>query len=528
MLAKGTIFAAYEVERRIAAGGMGEVYLCRHRMLDRQDAVKVLLPHLAGNIAFRRRFLREALSAARLRHPHVVTVYTADEADGLLYLAMEYVPGRDLAAVLDDEPRLDPARAARLLGPVADALDTAHRAQLVHRDIKPRNLMLSSPEGGTERLTLVDFGISRLLDDDADLTGTGEIVGTIAYCSPEQLTRGSVVTPASDQYSLACVAYECLTGQVPFPRASQLAIMTAHLTAAPPAPSAVRPDLPAAVDLVLARAMAKDPAARFESCTEFVAALGAADSARPGHRLGHDPAKSSRTRPARASPHGTPRSPRSCSRRYGPGLPRDSGMTLTISGWSSEPIATVRCGSGSGPGPLAVRGDAAALAGVARWLVAQVVARHGQRDVCLVCALAPVPGENWVWLNWLGHARPSTPPVAGPHIATAPEAAADLGRRLGALVAARGQDLAPSWPRVVAVLDERLGLPPAAWPQAVRAGVHVVHLLEPRTPVPAGVSTLDVGEPTWSRHHGRPGLLCAPSPNTWVTRRGGAVRGGRR
>jgi len=488
MLTEGTVFAAYEVRGRIATGGMGEVYLCRHRVLDRMDAVKVLLPHLAGNSSFRRRFLREALSAARLRHPHVVTVYTADEAEGLLYLAMEYVPGEDVGTVLDRERRLDPARAVRLLGPVADALDAAHRVHLVHRDIKPRNLMLSVPAGQAERLTLVDFGISRLLDDDADITRTGEIVGTIAYCAPEQLTRGARVTGASDQYSLACVAYECLTGALPFPRDGQLAIMTAHLTAPPPSASAVRPDLPAAVDAVLARAMAKDPAARYATCVHFVGALAnALQTVRPVPS-----APPPRTAPdAAGAPAGLLQAVRSATAPR----PRNDPEFLSVV-MGADAGGPTRVGLGAGP--VAVRGEAEAAAGVLRWLVAQVVARHDARDVCLVCALAPVPGETWLWLNWLPHTRPTTPPVAGPHIATTAETAADLGDRLRAVVSARGDDPAQRWPAVVAVLDERLAITPVAWPQAARAGVHLVYALRPHTPDPAGVSTLDVGQPTWS------------------------------
>ena len=242
-----------------------------------------------------------------------MTVYTADEADGLLYLAMEYVPGHDMATVLQAEGRLDPGRTVRLLAPVADALDTAHRAHLVHRDIKPRNLMLSQPAGEPERLTLVDFGISRLLDADADLTRTGEIIGTIAYCSPEQLTRGATVTGASDQYSLACVAYECLTGTVPFPRQGQLAMMTAHLTAPPPPATAIRPDLPPAVDAVLARAMAKDPAARYATCAHFVGAL--ANAVSPVRATPAPPPP----RPHRPPPR--PAVPRGCCGPSGPGQP---------------------------------------------------------------------------------------------------------------------------------------------------------------------------------------------------------------
>src|SRR4051794_21991399 len=163
MLEDGASFAVYEVQRRLAVGGMGEVYLCRHRLLERLDAVKVLRPHLAADETFRKRFLREALSAARLRHPHVVTVYTADEADGHLYLAMEYVDGVDLHAVLHRE-RLSPARAVGMLRQAADALDGAHRMRMVHRDVKPSNLLLTGAGDDDEQIFLCDFGISKEVD----------------------------------------------------------------------------------------------------------------------------------------------------------------------------------------------------------------------------------------------------------------------------------------------------------------------------------------------------------------------------
>ncbi len=274
MLEDGASFAVYEVQRRLAVGGMGEVYLCRHRLLERLDAVKVLRPHLAADETFRKRFLREALSAARLRHPHVVTVYTADEADGHLYLAMEYVDGVDLHAVLHRE-RLSPARAVGMLRQAADALDGAHRMRMVHRDVKPSNLLLTGAGDDDEQIFLCDFGISKEFDSRSDLTRAGETIGTPAYCAPEQLL-GQDVDGATDQYSLACVGYEMFAGQLVFPRENSLAMITAHITLAPPKVTTLRPDLPAAVDEVFARALAKEPRQRYDSCTAFVEALAGA------------------------------------------------------------------------------------------------------------------------------------------------------------------------------------------------------------------------------------------------------------
>jgi protein kinase-like protein len=395
------------------------------------------------------------LSAARLRHPGVVTVYTADEADGLLYLAMEYVPGQDLAALIDRVGRLPADWVAALLARVADALDAAHRAQLVHRDVKPSNLVIG-PDG---QVTLLDFGISRMLDDDSEITRTGEIVGTIAYCSPEQLSRGAV-EGACDQYSLACVAYECLTGSVPFPREGKLAMMTAHLTAPPPRVSAPA-GVPAGLDAVLARALAKDPAARYPTCTDFASAFAAVLAA--------------------GGSRDDPRLPEPAALAPAPVAPGDPTFLTLRVGWAGIPMAVDLAA-----GPLAVRGEPGAATGLVRWLLAQAVARHAVRDLTLACVLVPEPDENWLWVNWLPHARPTRPPLTGPHVATTAEAAADLLARLGTVVAQRAG-------RVLAVIDARLGaMDLTGLAEVARAGVPVVALLGPGTPAPYGMSTLDI------------------------------------
>ena len=460
MLEPGTTFASYEVLRRLAVGGMGEVYLCRHRLLDRLDAVKVLRPHLAQQPDFRRRFLREALSAARLRHPGVVTVYTVDESDGLLYLAMEHVAGRDLASILDGGP-LDPARVVRLLAVVADALDAAHAANLVHRDIKPSNLLVTGAGTAAESVTLVDFGISRRYDADSDITRTGEIVGTIAYCAPEQLAAAAV-DGACDQYGLACVAFECLTGSVPFPRESQLATVTAHLTAEPPSAAALRPGLPAVVDAVLARGLAKAPVDRYPTCAAFVRALSAA-LAQAGANGGPDELLA----------------------RLDAGAPTQSENPFTVRVGSAGPTpVTVSLDAG----PVVLRADDEDAAAMATWLVAQLVTGQDDWRLCLAAAVAPTPTRNWLWLNWLPHARPTTPPLSGPHVATDGEAAADLLARLRGVVATRAV-LGASGPSVVALLDARLGARPD---DPSLRGLRLVFLARPGEPVPAGMSIVDV------------------------------------
>jgi hypothetical protein len=491
VLVEGDSFASYEVHRRLAVGGMGEVFLCRHRMLDRFDAVKVLRPHLAAQDDFRRRFLREALSAARLRHPNVVTVYTADEADGLLYLAMEYVPGEDLAAVLNRQGRLDPTRTVRLLAVVADALDAAHRLNLVHRDIKPSNLLVTQAGTARESVVLVDFGISRRIDADGEITRTGEIVGTLAYCAPEQLSAGGV-DGACDQYALACVAYECLTGQVPYPREGQLAVMAAHLTAAPPRLGVLRPDLPEAAGVVIGRGMAKSPAARFSSCTEFVAALRTALLASTPADHPEFPGPDSLLRRLARAPELLIRPPA-----------QPEVLALRV-GWAGRAPLVLPFTAG----PVALRASDTATVTCLGWLLAQLVARHAARDVCLALAAAPGPDESWLWVNWLAHARPTTPPISGPHVATTAEASADLVDRLRALVRTRARGADPS-PRVFAVLDDRLGLVDGPGRldlvEAGRYGVHVLALLREGQPVPTGVSTVDVSADLRGCEVSRPG-----------------------
>ncbi|WP_344134846.1 protein kinase domain-containing protein [Luedemannella flava] len=268
-LAPGVQFAAYEVLQRLGAGGMGEIYLCRHRMLDRVDAVKVLHRHYASDPVYRQRLRLEALSAAKLRHPHIVTIYTADEADGLLYLAMEYIEGADLAAVIERHGTLDLARTVALLSPVAAALDVAHGAKIIHRDVKPSNVLVTPDD----RSFITDFGISKVVGmEPQGLTAPGEFVGTVAYCSPEQLC-GEPLDGACDQYALACVAYECLTGHPPYVRDSQVATISAHLTLPPPRIRDIRPDLPAEIDAVFARALAKTADRRYPTCSDLIAAL---------------------------------------------------------------------------------------------------------------------------------------------------------------------------------------------------------------------------------------------------------------
>jgi tRNA A-37 threonylcarbamoyl transferase component Bud32 len=280
----GTVIAGYRIEERVGRGGMSVVYRADHIRLKRKVALKLLAPELAEDDAFRERFLRESELAASLDHPNVVPIYDAGETDGLLYIAMRYVDGTDLKELLRADGALPPPRAVGLAAQVASALDAAHERGLVHRDVKPSNVLLTG-RPGKEHCYLADFGLSTSASDRSALADPRQIVGTIDYVAPEQI-RGDEVSGRADVYSLACLLYECLTGQVPFRRASDVARVYAHLEEPPPA-AGLNPELDAALE----RGMTKDPAKRWETAGALVASAGAA--------LGEAPVAAVRTRRAR-------------------------------------------------------------------------------------------------------------------------------------------------------------------------------------------------------------------------------------
>jgi serine/threonine protein kinase len=279
----GHVLAGHRIDALIGEGGMGVVYRATHLQLRRTVALKVLPPSLATDQDYRRRFEREAAIAASLEHPNVVPIYDAGHVNGILYLSMRFVEGEDLGAVLRREGPLSVERVCAILAPVADALDAVHEAGLVHRDVKPGNVLIartSRPRGG-EQVYLCDFGIAKGATSAAnDITSAGQYIGTLQYSSPEQI-EGRWLDGRSDQYGLACLVFRALTGQVPYPRPETAGVLYAHLTADPPQPSRHRPDVPVAVDAAVARAAAKHPDRRFASCAAFIAALRAAESAAP-------------------------------------------------------------------------------------------------------------------------------------------------------------------------------------------------------------------------------------------------------
>ncbi len=274
-LGPGSLVAGYRVEARIGAGGMAMVLRARDEALGRTVALKILAPALADDEEFRERFIRESRAAARVDHPHIIPVHAAGETDGVLYLAMRFVPGGDLRSLIQREGTLTGERAAFLLSPIASALDAAHAAGLVHRDVKPANVLIDTSPGRPDHPYLSDFGLAKGTASTTGLTETGQFLGTPDYAAPEQIS-GKPVGPQTDQYALACVAYTMFTGSLPFARSASMAVLWAHMYDPPPSVSTRRRDLPLALDGVLDRALAKVPAERFGSCGEFTDALRAA------------------------------------------------------------------------------------------------------------------------------------------------------------------------------------------------------------------------------------------------------------
>jgi ABC-type transport system substrate-binding protein/tRNA A-37 threonylcarbamoyl transferase component Bud32 len=262
----GSVVAGYRLISLVGTGATGAVYLAEHEDTADRVALKLLDPELARDERFRQRMLRESQIAASLDHPHVVPIVGFGEADGVLYLAMRFIDGSDLRELLTEEAPLDPDVTLDLLGQVAGALDEAHARGLVHRDVKPANILV---EGDTAYLS--DFGLAKLVSSTSNVTGEHSFVGTIAYVSPEQI-KGEEVDGRADVYSLGCVLYECLAGEPPFERDSDLAVVYAHLNERAPRLTETRPELPAGLDDVIRMATAKEPGDRFESCTALVAA----------------------------------------------------------------------------------------------------------------------------------------------------------------------------------------------------------------------------------------------------------------
>ncbi|NNH69729.1 protein kinase [Nocardia uniformis] len=323
MLNSGEEFAGYVVERELGRGGMGSVYLAKHPRLPRRTALKLLNQEMFTDDEIRARFIREADLVAQLDHPNIVTVYDRGAVDDQLWISMQYIDGVNAADI--NPGKLPPLRAVQVITETAKALDYAHGIGVLHRDVKPANILLARAGragAGGERVYLTDFGIARLRDDTGHLTQTGTVTATLAYASPEQLT-GATLDGRADQYSLACTLFQLLTGAVPFEGTSPAAVIRGHLQERPRNVSALRQDLPRAIDGVLARALAKRPQDRYRSCVEFAAAAERAftisRTSPPQAVVPQRPPTPVRPQPVVPPPMHTPSTPRPLINQSGPG-----------------------------------------------------------------------------------------------------------------------------------------------------------------------------------------------------------------
>ena len=273
-LASGEEFAGYRIERRLGRGGMGILYLAIEPGLERRVALKLIAPEAAADEVFAKRFAEESRIAASIEHPNVVPIYAAGEESGVPYIAMRYVAGSDLGRRLATEGRLGAEEAVALIAQIGNGLDAIHAAGLVHRDVKPANVLLAGGEGEPHAY-ITDFGVARNVATESGLTQTGRFVGTLDYVAPEQIS-GEPIDARVDVYALGCLLFKLLSGEVPFPREGESARLYAHLHDPPPAPSLYEPAVPMALDGVVARAMAKSPDDRYPSAGDLGRAAQAA------------------------------------------------------------------------------------------------------------------------------------------------------------------------------------------------------------------------------------------------------------
>jgi hypothetical protein len=356
-LSPGDAFAGYRIERLLGRGGMGVLYLAVEPGLERRVALKLIAPEAAADEVFARRFAEESRTAASIEHPNVVPIYAAGEEGGVPFIAMRYVSGSDLGRRLAREGRLEPAVAARLIAQVGNGLDAIHTAGLVHRDVKPANVLLSDA-GGEDHAYITDFGVARNVATESGLTQTGRFVGTLDYVAPEQISGGTVDARA-DVYALGCLLFKLLTGEVPFPKDGEAARLYAHLNDPPPAPSLHATAVPMALDDVVIRAMSKQPGDRYPSAGDLgraaVAALSGSQPDLPERTVATGAAA---TREAATVPTDRKSEPTAATRRLapgagGPGPGRRRGLLLGAAGLAllaGIVVAAIALGGGDGGG----------------------------------------------------------------------------------------------------------------------------------------------------------------------------------
>jgi serine/threonine protein kinase len=360
----GSLVAGYRLDQQIGQGGMAVVYRAHDSRLDRDVALKVLAPALAEDDSFRQRFIRESRAAAAVDDAHIIPVYEAGEEHGVLFIAMRFVRGGDVRTLLDAEGPLSPERATEILSQAASALDAAHARGLVHRDVKPANMLLeaSADRDRPDHVYLSDFGLAKGSLAISGLTSTGQFLGTLDYVAPEQV-EGRPVDGRADQYALGCVAFELLTGRPPFQRDQGMAVMYAQVSEPPPLLSSVRAGLPAGVDDILNRTLAKAPGDRYRNCREFAAELrrafrlgAATPPPRPAFRAPTQLAEPSHPSAAERSGAAAPAGPGSAPRPGGPGAAHDP---VVPDNWFRPPTGGGAGAPTSAPGAARAAADPA-------------------------------------------------------------------------------------------------------------------------------------------------------------------------
>ena len=408
--AAGSRLGGYRLEEQVGAGGMAVVFRAHDERLDRLVALKIMTPAMSSDDMFRQRFIRESRAAAAVEDPHIIPVYEAGEAGHVLFIAMRLVRGGDVRSLLRREGPLPPDRVASIISPVASALDAAHAAGLVHRDVKPANILLDRRPGRPDHVYLSDFGLSKSAEVSLGLTAAGQFLGTPDYTAPEQI-EGLPVDGRTDQYALACGVFELLTGQAPFHRSESFAAIWAHLNKPPPSLAERRPGLPPAADGVIAKALAKAQVDRYETCWEFADALRDALGL-PAYHL------SSASDPGLARPGSLPG-------REGTG---PTPGQQAPRGAASSPAAGASPAPGAAPAPG--QASPAAAAGVS-------VSPPGEDTEASEIYAARSPGLNW----------PAGQPHSGPQASTPDDQATDPGRQAIPPDPDGGQENEPSSPR---------------------------------------------------------------------------------
>jgi Protein kinase domain len=348
-LAAGAQIAGYQIGEQIGTGGMAVVYRALDLRLGRHVALKVLAPRLAEDDAFRQRFIRESRAAAGVDHPHIIPVFEAGETDGVLFIAMRYVSAGDVRTLIQAEGTLPPARASAIASQAASALDAAHAHGLVHRDVKPGNILLDSV-GGRDHVYLADFGLSKHSLAATTLTAAGQFMGTLDYVSPEQI-QGHPADGRADQYALACTVVEMLAGTPPYKRDESMALLWAQLEAPPPLVTELRPDLPPELNRVMSTALAKSPKDRYPTCAAFAAAVAVACEAKPVVLREPTALAAALAEEAATPPAGSPG--RSGQTRPEPVLAGQPALEETAAAPPRQPAAftPAREPAGAGPGP---------------------------------------------------------------------------------------------------------------------------------------------------------------------------------